>query len=127
MTVSIAECSRCLGKFNFEWSWGASASSIKFGDRSIFRCPICSELNSFSLANKGRDPALPTYNDMQVGIGGRLWGVLLGPFFVLLAMGLMLLSTTASSPYYLLSLVPIAGGIAWVAGYFGYLYRRLGR
>jgi len=99
---------------------------MKFGERSIFKCPICKELNAFSLANKGRDPALPTYNEMQVGLGGRIWALLLGPFLVLLAIGLVLLAVTPPSPEYLLGLVPIIGGIAWVAAYFGHLYRKLG-
>ena len=126
MTVSIVECSRCQGRFNFEWSWGASASSLKFGTRSIFKCPLCKELSSFNLANRGRDSSLPTYNEMQVGVGGRIWGLLLGPFLVLLAAGVVLLAVTPPSPDYLLSLVPIVAGIAWVAAYFWYLDRRLG-
>ena len=126
MTVSIVECSRCHNRFNFEWSWGASASSIKFWNRSIFKCPICKELNSFNLANRGRDMTLPTYNDLQVGVGARIMGVLLGPFFGLLAIGLVLVITQTSSPYYRLSLVPFLGGIAWLVVDVYYLNKKFG-
>jgi hypothetical protein len=125
MTVSILECSKCHNKFNYEWSWGASPSSIKSGNRDLFKCPICKELNPFDLANRGRDPTLATYNQLQVGIGGRVWGLLLGPFFGLIAIGVALSVTLAASPFLLLFLVPILGGIAWVAAYVYYLNRRV--
>ena len=114
MTVSILECSKCHSRFNYEWSWGASPSSIKRGDRAIFKCPVCKELDDFNLANRGRDPTLQTYNDLQVGIGGRLWGILLGPFLVLAAAGVIFSITLAGSPYFLLFTLPIVGGVAWV-------------
>ena len=125
MTTSILECSKCRNRFNYEWSWGASPSSIKYGNRAIFKCPICKKLNSFNLANGGRDTTLPTYNDLQVGIGGRIWGLLLGPFIGLMAVGVALGITLAASPYYQLFLVPILGGIAWLAAYVYYLNKRL--
>jgi hypothetical protein len=127
MTVSIVECSKCHNSFNYEWSWGASPSSIKGGNSAIFKCPICKELNSFNLANRGRDPAFPTFNDLQVGLGGRIWGLLLGPFLLLTAMGVMLSITLAASPYFPLSLVLFLAGIAWVVAYVYHLNKRLGR
>ena len=127
MTSSILECPKCHNKFNYEWSWGASASSIKVGNRSMFKCPICKELNSFNLANRGRDPTLPTYNEMQVGIGGRRWGLLLGPLFVLMAIGVTLSMTLTASPYSLLFLVPFLGGFAWLVAYVYYLNKRLSK
>ena len=126
MTVSILECPRCHNKFNYEWSWGASASSIKYGNRAIFKCPICKEFDSFNLAIRGRDPTLPTYNDLQVGIGGKTWGFLLGPFIGLLAIGVALSIILTASPYYLLFLVPILAGFAWLAAYIYLLNKRLG-
>ena len=119
------ECSKCHNRFNYEWSWGASPSSIKYGNRAIFKCPICKEFNSFNLANRGRDPTLPTYNDLQVGIGGRTWGLLLGPFIGLIAIGVALAITLAASPYSQLFLVPILGGFAWLVAYVYYLNKRL--
>jgi len=125
MVKSILECSKCHNRFNYEWSWGASPSSIRVGNTDTFNCPICKEFNSFNLANRGRDPTLPTYNDLQVGIGGRIWGLLLGPFIGLMAVGVALGITLAASPYYQLFLVPILGGIAWVAAYVYYLDKRI--
>jgi hypothetical protein len=125
MTVSILECSKCHHKFNFEWSRGASPSSIKYGNRDIFKCPICKQLNSFNLATRGRDPALPTYNDLQVGIGGRVWGLLLGPFVGLIAIGVVLSVTLTASPYYQLFLVPILGGVAWLGAFIYHLNKRI--
>jgi len=126
MTVSILECPKCHGRFNYEWSWGASPSSIKHGNKSIFKCPICKELNSFDLAARGRDPALPTYNDLQVGMGGRIWGLLLGPSLGLMAIGVILSIILTSSPYFLVFLVPFIGGVAWLAAYVVFLNRKLG-
>ena len=125
MTVSIVECSKCHNKFNYEWSLGASWASIPLGNRSIFKCPICKELNSFNLADRGRDPTLPTTNDMQAGIGGRIWGLLLGPFLGLIAAGVILSIVLAASPYYPLFPVPILGGIAWLVAYVYYLNKRI--
>jgi len=127
MTVSMVECSKCHDRFNYVWAWGASASSIKLGNRCIFKCPNCRELNSFSLANRGRDPTLPTYNDLQVGVGGRIWGLLLGPFLGLTATGVVLIIMLTASPYFLLSLAPFLGGIVWLAAYVYYLFKRLGK
>jgi len=126
MTVSILECSKCHGRFNYEWSWGASPSSIKQGNKSIFKCPICKELNSFDLAARGRDPTLPTYNDLQVGMGRRIWGLLLGPSLGLMAIGVILSVTLSASPYFSLFLVPFIGGVVWLAAYVLFLNRRLG-
>ena len=125
MTVTILECSKCHGRFNYEFSWGASPSSIKRGNRAIFKCPICRELNDFDLESKGRDPTLPTFNDLQVGIGGRLWGLLLGPFLVLAAIGVVLSITLAGSPSFLLFPVPIVGGIVWVLATVYFMKRRV--
>jgi len=126
MTVSILECSKCHNKFNYEWGWGASPGSIKRGNSAIFKCPICKELNPFDLANRGRDPTLPTYNDLQVGIGGRTWALLLGPFLGLIVVGVMLSVTLTASPDYLLFLIPFLGGFAWLVAYVYFLNRRLG-
>jgi len=125
MTVSILECPKCHTRFNYEFSWGASSSSIKRGDRAIFKCPVCKELSDFGLENEGRDPTLPTYNDLQVGIGGRLWGLLLGPCLGLIALGVILSTTPAGSSYFLLFPVPILGGIAWVVGVVYFLKKRV--
>jgi len=125
MTVSVLECPKCHSRFNFEWSWGASPSSIKRGKRAIFKCPICKELSDFNLENIGRDPALPTYSDLQVGIGGKLWGILLGPFLVLVATGVILSITLAGSSYFLLFPVPIVAGIAWVVANVYVLKKRV--
>jgi hypothetical protein len=51
--------------------------------------------------------------------------LLLGPFFGLIAIGVALSVTLAASPYFLLFLVPILGGIAWVAAYVYYLNNRV--
>ena len=125
MVKSILECSKCHNKFNYEWSWGAAPSSIRAGNTDIFNCPICKEFNSFNLANRGRDPTLPTYNDMQVGIGGRTWGLLLGPFVGLIVMGLVLSIALTASPYYQLFLVPILGGIVCLVAYVYHLNKRI--
>ena len=119
----MLECSRCHGRFNYEWSLSASWGPIRFGlDRSMFRCPICKELNSFDVANRGRDPALPTYNDMQVGVGGEIWGEFFGPFVGLLAVGILLLG---ASPYRLPGMVAILGGFVWLARFAYHLTRSL--
>ena len=120
MTVSIVECSKCHRRFNYEWSKGASWSSIPLGNRSIFKCPICKELGSFNLTHEGRDPALPTTNDMQAGLGGRIWGLMLGPFLGLVAIGVVLNMALAVSP-----LVPILGGIAWLMAFVYFLNRKV--
>jgi len=120
MTVSIVECSKCHRSFNYEWSSGASWGSIPLGNRSIFRCPVCKELNSFDLSHRGSDPALLTTNDMKAGVGGRIWGLMLGPFLGLIAIGVILNVTLGVSP-----LVPIIGGTAWLVAYIYYLTRRL--
>jgi len=125
MTVSILECPKCHSRFNYEFSWGASASSIKRGDRAIFKCPICKELNDFDLGNEGRDLTLPTFNDLQVGIGRRIWGLLLGPFLGLMVISVTLSITLAGSPYFLLFPVPIIGGIAWAVGIVYFLKKRV--
>ena len=125
MTVSMLECAKCHSRFNYEWSWGASPSSIKRGNRAIFKCPICKELSDFNLENRGRDPTLPTYNDLQVGIGGRLWGLLLGPFFAFAVIGVILSITLVGSPYFLLFPIPIVGGIAWVVTIVYFLKKRV--
>ena len=70
--------------------------------------------------------ALPTYNDLQVGIGRRIMGRLLVPFFGFLAIGMILVITQASSPYYRLSLVPFLGGIVWLVLYVYYLNKKFG-
>lgn len=122
MTVSIVECSKCHNRFNYEWSSGASWGSIPLGNRSIFKCPICKELNSFDLSQRGRDPSLATTNDMVAGLGGRIWGLMLGPFIGLLAIGVAILTT---SPYYRpYGIVSILGGIAWIVAYVYYLTRQ---
>jgi len=126
MTISVLECSRCHGKFNYEWSRGAAPGSIMQWNRSIFKCPICKQFNSFSLVNRDRDPTLPSYNDLQVGLGGRTWGLLLGPFVGLMITGVALGVTLTESPYYPLFLVPILGGFAWLAAFIWYLNRTLG-
>jgi hypothetical protein len=122
MVKSVLECSKCHNRFNYEWSWGASQSSIRAGNTDIFNCPICKEFNSFNLANRGRDPTLPSYTDLQVGIGRRRWWLLVGPSVGLIAIGGALVMT----PYHQLFLVPFAGGLAWLAAYIYYLDRRLG-
>ena len=119
----MVECSRCHNRFNYEWSLSGSLGPIRFGlDRSMFRCPFCRELNSFDVTYRGRDPALPTYNDMQVGVGGRLLGQMFGPLFGLVAAGVVLL---AASPYRLEGMVAILGGFGWLAGFAYRLDRRL--
>ena len=70
---------------------------------------------------------LPTYNEMQVGVGARIMGLLLVPFFVLLGIGLVLVVTQSSSPYYPLSYAPIFGGIAWLPASIYYLYKKLAK
>jgi len=95
-------------------------------NRSIFKCPNCKQLNSFNLANRGRDQTLPTYNDLQVGLGGRVWGLLLGPFVGLIAIGVVLSVTLTASPYYQWFLAPFFGGFAWLAVYILYLNKKLG-
>ena len=125
LTVSVVECSKCHSRFNYEWSASNSWGSLWLGNRSIFRCPTCKELNSFDLGNRGRDPALPTTNDMEAGVGGRIWGLLIGPFLLLIGIGVALNVTLAGSPYYALQLVPILGGIAWLAVYAFYLNKKI--
>lgn len=118
------ECSRCHNRFNYEWSLSGSLGPIRFGlDRSMFKCPICKELNSFDVTTRGRDPALPTYNDMQVGVGGKMLGELFGPLFGLVAFGIILL---IASPYRLPGMVAILGGFVWLVGFAYRLNRRLG-
>lgn len=63
---------------------------------------------------------------MQAGLGGKIWGLLLGPFVGLTAIGVILELTLTASPYYQLFLVPILGGIAWLVAYIYYLNKRLG-
>ena len=126
MTVSVLECSRCHMKFNYEWSRGASASSVRLGNRDIFKCPICKEFNRFNLANRGRDPTFPTYNELQVGIGWRIWVWLLGPSIGLMTIGITLSITLTASPYYQLFLVPLLGGFAWLAAYVYFLNKKHG-
>ena len=124
MTVALLECPKCHGRFNYEWSLSGSLGPIRFGlDRSMFKCAICKELNSFDVSYRGRDPALPTYNDMQVGVGGKLLGEFFGPLFVLLAVGIVLLAVT---PYRLPGMVAVLAGFSWLAGFAYRLDRRLG-
>ena len=89
----------------------------------MFKRPICKELNSFDVTNRGRDPALPTHNDMQVGVGGEIQGEWFGPFVGFLAKGIMLL---AASPYRLPAMVAMLGGFVWLAGFAYHLTRSLG-
>jgi len=126
MTTSVVECSKCHKRFNYEWSRGAAPGAIMQWNRSIFKCPDCKQLNSFNLANSGHDPTLPTYNDLQVGLGGRVWGLLLGPFVGLMAVGVVLSITLTASPYYQWFLVPFLCGFAWLAAYIWYLNKKLG-
>lgn len=127
MTVSIVECPKCHSRFNYEYSNSNAWGAIYLGpDRSIFKCPICKQLSSFNTANRGRDPTLPTTNDMQAGIGGKIWGLLLGPLLLLIMAGVVLSLTSASSPYHQLFPVPIVGGIVWEVAYIYHLNRRLG-
>jgi len=70
---------------------------------------------------------LPTYNDQQVGVGRRIMGRLLVPFFGFLAIGMILVITQTSSSYYRLSLVPFFGGIAWLVSYVYYLNKKFGK
>jgi len=127
MTVSIVECPKCHKKFNYEFSNSNAWGAIYLGpDRSIFKCPICKQLSSFNTANRGHDSTLPTTNDMQAGIGGRIWGLLLGPLLGLIVIGVVLGITLTSMPYHQLFLIPIVGGIAWEVAYIYHLNRRLG-
>lgn len=127
MTVSIVECPKCYNRFNYEFSNSNAWGAIYLGpDRSIFKCPVCKQLGSFNTSNRGRDPALPTTNDMVAGIGGRVWGLLLGPILVLIVVGVVLGITLTSSPYQQLFLVPILGGVVWEVAYIYHLNRRLG-
>ena len=126
MGVSILECSRCHGRFNYEWSWGAAPGSFRLGDTDVFRCPMCKALGSFDLANEGRDATLPTYTDLQAGVGRRLWGLMLGPFLGLLVVSAVLGVTLTASPYLPLFLMaPPLAGMGWALVYFFYLKKRL--
>ena len=97
------------------------------GNRSIIRCPVCKELSSFDLTNRGRDQTLPTTNDMIAGIGGRVWGLMLLPFLGLIAVGVLFGITPTGSIYHLLFPVPILGGIGWIVAYIYYLNTRHGK
>ena len=126
MTVSILECSKCHRRFNYEWSWGAAPSSFRFGDTDIFRCPVCKELGSFDLTEEGRDLDHPTFTALPVGVGRRLWGMMLGPFLGLLVLSATLGLTQSASPARPLFLgVPPFLGISWALAYFFYLNRKL--
>ena len=126
MTVSIVECPKCHGRFNYEFSNSNAWGAIYLGsERSIFKCPICKQLSSFDTANRGRDPALPTTNDMVAGVGGKVWGLLLCTIFVFIVTGVIGMSL-ASPPDRPLFFIPIVGGVVWEVAYIFHLNRRLG-
>ena len=121
MTTSIVECPHCHYRFNYEFIPGASFTSIRLGPVRIFKCPHCKELHNFRISHFGSDPSLPTHGDnSETSIGGKVWGLLLGPLIVLVTVGILLLVTYQD---YILFIVPLVLGFAWIALYIIYLYR----
>lgn len=121
------ECPHCHYKFNYEFIPGASIHSIRLGTQRIFRCPHCKEIHRFKITDFGVDSSLPTYGDnAETGVGLRIWVAMLGPTFVLLAIGFLLQFTVGlQQPLFLV--VPILLGILWILVYIAYLFVKSGR
>jgi hypothetical protein len=74
----------------------------------------------------GTDPSLPTFGDnSETGIGGKIWGLMLGPPIALIVIGFLLRSVIGfQRPAFLL--VPVALGILWIMIYIIYLVVKSG-
>ncbi len=127
MTTSIVKCPHCQYTFNYEFIPSASFYSIRLGTQRIFKCPHCKDLHSFNITHFGIDPSLPTYGDnAETGIGGRVWTLLVGPLFILLAIAFLLLFIAGIQSIFVF-IIPITIGIVWILVYIGYLYRKASR
>jgi len=120
MVTSVCSCYKCNYRFNYEYILGVSYHSIRLGNKRIFRCPNCKTLQKFDLSNKGLDKSLKTYGDSsELGIGARVWALMLLPTFLLIALGN--LSFFIFPQYIYILFVLIFLGVVWVFGYLIYL------
>ncbi len=124
MVTAVCECYKCNYRFNYEYIRGASYHSIRLVNKRIFRCPKCKTLQKFDLTNKGPDKSLKTYGDSsELGIGTKIWVMLLLPTFILLFAGASFFIFI--QPLYL-HFVLIALAVVWVFGYLFYLIMTIG-
>jgi hypothetical protein len=124
MTTSIVVCPHCHYKFNYEFIPGVSFYSLRLGPQRVFKCPNCKHLHRFNVTHFGIDPSLPTHGDnSETGIGAKVWGLLLGPTIVIIAVG-TLLQIILGVATGVLILLPLGLAIAWLMGYIAYLVRK---
>ena len=124
MTTSIVKCPHCDYAFNYEFIPSASFYSIRLGTQRIFRCPSCRELHSFNITHFGMDPSLPTNGDnAETSIGAKNIALMIGPLIVLVTIGILLL-ITGTFLSVLVVIIPVVIGIAWLAFYIAYIYKK---
>ena len=125
MSTSVCKCYKCGYKFNYEFILGASFHSIRLGTKRIFRCPKCKTLQKFYLMDKGPNKSLKTYGDSsELGIGAKMWAVILLPTLVLTFFGAFSFSLFIKPVY--LHLVLIILGIAWLFASLVYIIFTVG-
>ena len=125
MVTSVCNCYKCNYRFNYEYILGVSYHSIRLGNKRIFRCPNCKTLQKFDLSNRSPNKSLKTYGDSsELGIGARIWALMLLPTFLLLALGNFSFFIFLQSFYILFILIFL--GVVWLFGYLIYLIMSVG-